>query len=453
MTVMKFVFFSWLTCVLTAGVLSARLPAGFLEKESVQSTRVRAGLMWHAVKGNYEGMKLELHLLEIDPADANFSLSPIVGGESAGIWGRQFFLRSRPSRFLEDFGLIAVLNASFFDIRGTQSPTGLLIRDGVLLREPHSSRVALLFLKDDSLALAQPGWEGEVIVARGSIPAKQLSGENVGNPVINPKLGDVVDGNSVLGSNRVSDTQNAVLHERIPLLAVNHPEEGKNGVAMYLPPWIRTLGVDASFLENSPAYELVLKREGLQLADQDSEWTVMNGTVVELRERQSSRRLEADEFVLVPYGEENVEKLRRSVGDRVQVRWRLTGLPEGVANDQIRDSISAGPVLISKGETQTGSGGFWTTRHPRSAIGWSQQQGKIWLLLVDGRSNQSAGMSLYTLAKYFEHLQVTEALNLDGGGSSALAVALPSGAGVRVVNRPSDGRERYVPTAIGLRPK
>lgn len=348
-------------------------------------------------------MKQEIHLLEIKLKQGGLSLEPVVGGASAGVWGRQFFQRSRPSRFLADYDFLAVLNASFFDIRGTQSPTGLLIREGVVLREPHTSRVSLLFLKDGGLRIARPNWEGELVY-----------GES-----------------------------------RIPLRAVNHPAAGKEGAVMYLPPWIRTLGVDAAFLEEVPAYELILKRGKLRLPDAESDWGIMEGEVVELREQKSSRPLDADEFALVPYGADARELLRRSRGDRLEVRWRLTDLPDEVKPHQVRDVVSAGPVLIRDSEPQSGSSGFWTTRHPRSAIGWSKDQDTVWWVLVDGRSNRSSGMSLHTLAEFFAHLQVSDALNLDGGGSSALSLSLPSGP--RVVNQPSDGRERYIPTAIGLR--
>lgn len=394
---------AWILFGLILTGLSGKSPGGFLEQETIQSTQVREGLTWYKMKGMRDGMKLEIHLLEIDSSSGNFSLQPVVGGASAGAWGIQFFQRSRPSRFLADYDLQAVLNASFFDIRGTQSPTGLLIKKGEILREPHASRVALLFLQEGGLRIAKPGWEGELIY-----------GES-----------------------------------RIPLRGVNHPGAAKEGAMMYRPPWVRTLGVDAVFLKEAPEYELVLKQEGLRLLDEESDWTVMSGVVVERLERQSSRPLAPDEFCLVPYGEEAQALLKRSPGERLEVRWRLTDLPKGIGFHQIREAVSAGPVLVREGEVQSGTSGFWTTRHPRSAIGWSEDQNTVWWVLVDGRSQRSAGMSLHTLGMFFEHLQASDALNLDGGGSSALALDLPGGP--KVVNRPSDGRERYIPTAIGLR--
>ena len=56
----------------------------------------------------------------------------------------------------------------------------------------------------------------------------------------------------------------------------------------------------------------------------------------------------------------------------------------------------------------------------------------LFLVAVDGRQTGSAGMTLVELAKAMIGLGVYDALNLDGGGSTALVV------GDTVVNKPSD---------------
>ena len=76
---------------------------------------------------------------------------------------------------------------------------------------------------------------------------------------------------------------------------------------------------------------------------------------------------------------------------------------------------------------------FAATPHPRTAVGYDPVASLLWLVVVDGRQDpRSAGMTLPELAELFEVLGVSEALNLDGGGSSTMAV------GARLVNRPSD---------------
>ena len=68
--------------------------------------------------------------------------------------------------------------------------------------------------------------------------------------------------------------------------------------------------------------------------------------------------------------------------------------------------------------------------------------GNLLLVTVDGRVSWSRGASLDEMAAIMKRYGATQALNLDGGGSTTMAI------GGSVVNAPSDGRER--PIADGL---
>ncbi|MCH5222039.1 MAG: phosphodiester glycosidase family protein [Muribaculaceae bacterium] len=83
-----------------------------------------------------------------------------------------------------------------------------------------------------------------------------------------------------------------------------------------------------------------------------------------------------------------------------------------------------------------------TYRHPRTAIGIGDGGSKIVMLVVDGRGF-SVGVTTDMLADLMLYAGATEAVNLDGGGSSALYT---QALGVR--NRTSDGPERAVGNAI-----
>jgi phosphodiester glycosidase len=75
---------------------------------------------------------------------------------------------------------------------------------------------------------------------------------------------------------------------------------------------------------------------------------------------------------------------------------------------------------------------FINMRHPRTLIGLDAR-GFIWLAAIDGRQpDHSLGMTLEELEGLCDRLQLTDALNLDGGGSTTMVV---HGA---IVNRPSD---------------
>ncbi|MDR1283538.1 MAG: phosphodiester glycosidase family protein, partial [Opitutaceae bacterium] len=135
-------------------------------------------------------------------------------------------------------------------------------------------------------------------------------------------------------------------------------------------------------------------------------------------------------------------------GESIGIFWTLTGLPDGVRAEDVRDAVSGSTILIAAGRRAGGSGGFWETRHPRSAAGVDASGRRVVLVVADGRSQRSAGMNLTTLTDYLAHLGAHDALNFDGGGSSALVVR--SEGRPQVLNRPSDGRERLIPSALGV---
>jgi hypothetical protein len=133
-------------------------------------------------------------------------------------------------------------------------------------------------------------------------------------------------------------------------------------------------------------------------------------------------------------------------GDGLRLGWSVPGSGDGrtVAVGGFPDLIDDGERVGDLEVTERPS--FAAARHPRSAVGYDEDTGQIWLVVVDGRQlPHSAGMSLPELARLFEALGAEEALNLDGGGSSALVV------GEGPVNRPSDATgERAVVNALAL---
>ena len=124
----------------------------------------------------------------------------------------------------------------------------------------------------------------------------------------------------------------------------------------------------------------------------------------------------------------------------IQVRETLD-VPSGRA---VRDWIRAPTIvggaglLVREGQrvvewdVEQLSRGFDTTRHPRTVIA-RDRDGAIWLLTIDGRQPERAlGMTFVEMQALLARLDVVDALNLDGGGSTTMVV------GEAVVNRPSD---------------
>lgn len=120
------------------------------------------------------------------------------------------------------------------------------------------------------------------------------------------------------------------------------------------------------------------------------------------------------------------------------------------------DVLSTGPLMILGGiDQKIPNDAFDNDRHPRTAIG-KKPDGTTVLLVVDGRSTESAGLSIPELQKIFRWLHCTGAINLDGGGSTTMYVKDQPFKGV--VNHPSDNKkydhegEREVANALVIIP-
>ena len=136
--------------------------------------------------------------------------------------------------------------------------------------------------------------------------------------------------------------------------------------------------------------------------------------------------------------------LEAPLGTTVAIRLILQPGWETVA-----DAIGGGPVLVRDGAPVFRANEAFTTqqlgpRHPRSAVGQTAD-GRIILLAVDGRQpGYSVGMTNFELAQAMARLGAVRAMALDGGGSTTLAFE------GTVFNRPSDGRERAISSALML---
>ena len=84
-----------------------------------------------------------------------------------------------------------------------------------------------------------------------------------------------------------------------------------------------------------------------------------------------------------------------------------------------------------------------TERHPRTALGYSEDRTKLVLMIMDGRTGVSIGTTFCEIGDLMLYAGCYDAVNLDGGGSSTLYT---EALGIR--NHCSDGVERSVSNAI-----
>lgn len=141
-----------------------------------------------------------------------------------------------------------------------------------------------------------------------------------------------------------------------------------------------------------------------------------------------------------------VERLRP--GDRVDIITRL--VPD---RGPLRTTVGGWPRIVDAGRNVALAADsvegtfprFSRQRHPRSALGISRDSAILYVVAVDGRQERSVGMTLEELADAMISLGAYEAMNLDGGGSTALVVR------DSLINTPSDSAgERPVGNVVAI---
>ncbi|GAA0896337.1 phosphodiester glycosidase family protein [Virgisporangium aurantiacum] len=203
---------------------------------------------------------------------------------------------------------------------------------------------------------------------------------------------------------------------------LNSPNLAANGIGIYNPLW-----------GDQPRSQV------LDGATRSREIEVTGGTVTRVGTSPGGKVATGTVVVLgVDAGADALAAL--TVGDPVSVNYRPRG------GDGAQVAIGGNLVLVRDGVVTTTS----HPRNPRTAIGFSADGLTMWLVVVDGRSTASVGMTYVELANYMKSLGADDALNLDGGGSTTLVARMPGATGVSVRNTPSDGAQRPVPNGIGF---
>lgn len=143
-----------------------------------------------------------------------------------------------------------------------------------------------------------------------------------------------------------------------------------------------------------------------------------------------------DQNLDYPY-QNNLPALNLAADRSANIVYQAAGDPTGYATSppvDLYNTVSGNEQILSAGLNTCGVGTFDSTLNPRTAIGLAPNSTLI-LFIVDGRqSGISEGMTTSEVATLLNtDYGVTDAINLDGGGSSTLVMADPS---PRVVNVP-----------------
>ena len=115
-----------------------------------------------------------------------------------------------------------------------------------------------------------------------------------------------------------------------------------------------------------------------------------------------------------------------------------------LVQDGVVNLLAFGPSLVENGEISVGTNaevGQAMASNPRTAIGIIDENHYI-IVVSDGRTSESKGLSLYQMAEVMKSYGVKTAYNLDGGGSSTLYF------NGQVINKPTTGGSKISERAV-----
>ena len=291
---------------------------------------------------------------------------------------------------------LAGVNGDFFYTKEKSHTAGLLIRDGALIQAPQRRSALVLSRSGRPLIGAFKAQFGAVLADDSSLP--------------------------ISGFNRAPDESEFTLYNV-------HARTRYDSVRAALGFQLQRIAGRSILNDTVSARVLQLRRQAWPLVMETGQWLIAAGSQA------------AKAYSIAP-------------GDTLQLFGRLPP-----AQRPLYEALGGGPRILRDGgisieyERERLSRAFAEDRHPRTAVGYTQDQSVLFLVVVDGRQpGYSVGMSLEELA-HFMRTQLGDfslskenayqGLNLDGGGSSTMVVE------GEVVNSPSDQTgERPVANAL-----
>lgn len=337
-----------------------------------------------------DGNRAVANVLAFAGNDPALELRPVLG--RAGVHG----LESVPAmgaRLLEEGG-VAGINGGFWLNNPVGDPNGFYAEDRRLVSEAQTQgsgpRGTVASLPDGRLLMDRLGSTQEIAV--GGAAAVRLNGVN-----------------------------------RYPSQTPPYPD-GHDASFLYTPDFGPTVAVRAMRTDETVLPVRAFTVEGLQAPVAGA----AQGVVQAVQPGEADVAVPPNGAVIVAHGDHATRFASAVAGDPATVQISLQpASTDANAWNQLRHGLAAGPLILQNGQRTDPStwegegfspGAHSNVRHPRSAIGRTADD-QVLLVTVDGRQpGYSAGMTMQELADLLRQLGAVDAVALDGGGSTQLAV-------------------------------
>ncbi|WP_175428339.1 S-layer homology domain-containing protein [Bacillus solimangrovi] len=367
---------------------------------SENETKVSPGVTWKSTVYEGEGDIEKVHMLDVNLDDPNTTLEVGIPNPFDSL---EIVTEQAKQNSLEGHHVVGAVNAGFFDPK-TRLPISLFIKDNQIYNfglyeldanSPTNASVAFGIDKDGSAQIDQ--FEHTIRIESDDV--------------------DVT-------TNRINETRNEG-----ELVVFTKP---------YKRSWANEWGTEFILSDVTPSMDEIEAGEPV------------TGTVSKLTRvgEYPGSEVPEDGFIISAHGQEWAEKLAAlDNGDEVTITFDFNRTWEDAEY-----VLGTGPLLVDEGKVSISMNqatSFAKSLHPRTAIAVDKSGDRVFVVTVDGRQpGYSDGSSLIDLAEYLIEQGAYRAINLDGGGSTAIAVRelgqfLPS-----LQNSPSDGSQRSVSTTL-----
>lgn len=320
------------------------------------------------------------------------TLPVVVNGEK--LYGK--LNATQAAEYMKEQGLRPMLgiNASFFSLE-TGVMMGHAISDGKVIAKDMSELKAIGFRADGSAIIAPLAITVNISAEEGAVDLENINKQHV------KTLSGISAYTSDFGTETANDAE-------VIAVTLDLPEELRIGAEFEATVKSRTQQT-----EKLPIGE----NEMILVINTDGGWDYHKGLIGTFEE-----------------------------GDKIKITCTATGSDEW---QNVTEALaSVGETLVEKGEVMTE---FKSGAAPRTAVGITEE-GKVIFYAIDGRQKgHSYGLQLKSLAKRMAELGCTDAINMDGGGSTSISGVYPGADEIAVLNKPSGGALRNVANFIFLK--
>jgi len=352
-------------------------------QQQAQKTEIIPGLIHHKILDN-SGPR-SIHVLEINLANKGIQLTT---AKALNLLRGNTTTSEQSRRYSHpELDAIAAINADFYKIGGIQ--VGIQIIDGIPVKGP-SNHSIFAITYSNKLLIERVNFTGKILFQGKSI--LEINGINCAR-----EAEKVILYNRYFGDNSATNIWGAEL------------------TLKYLEPFFS--GDTVIFLVQNTVFKNGNQKVPLQ-----------NGCVISAHGKKGLKLFQKIDI------NDTLDIVTQFSPVSEPVKMAIGGIPRIIRDGKISIEVE------QEGISQS----FSTTRHPRTALGYSRNGQILFLVTVDGRQAEySIGMSLSELSHFMLKLGCYQALNLDGGGSTTMVIA------DKVVNSPSDATgERAVANSL-----